>query len=788
MPNQFFSPEGDLENYFVDEYWLIDQYIGDQLWSWGEGARGYLGNASINSYNPTPVTTSSGGTNWKQVDGGQRQSAGIKLDGTLWVWGNGDAGRLGNNSNILNNSTPITTFAGGTNWKQIEMKGLFAAAIKTDGTLWTWGYNGRGQLGIGNNTISFVSTPVTTLAGGTNWKQVSVGYYHASAIKTDGTLWTWGDYFNDFGMLGKGDDYSVNKTKPVPITTTGWADTATTNSEDLYTISAGYSFSSAIKTDGTLWTWGNGNSGQLGNAQTINRSTPVTTFAGGTNWRQVSSGGNFDSSCAGIKTDGTLWVWGNGRFGILGNAIITGIISTPVTTFAGGANWKQVSVSSSHTVAIKTDGTLWTWGAGTSGRLGNAVTTNTSTPVTTFAGGINWKHSAAIFSATLAIKTDGTLWTWGSTSYGQLGNATGPGGIRSTPVTTFAGGTNWKQVGEGGNTGTSTAIKTDGTLWTWGFGLSGALGNGVGYVGAVSTPITTFAGGTNWKQVANGRNTTVAVKTDGTLWTWGRGTDGELGNAVDGIASTPVTTFTGGTDWKQVSGGFRHVIALKGTSPNLQIFSFGSARDGQMGDGFNIQTNYAPGQVFGNANDWKEVSSGYHNNAAIKTDGTLWTWGYNYAGNIGVGDSINRNTPITTFAGGTNWKQVSVGGYFDNYLCMAAIKTDGTLWTWGSQNAGMLANFVNSFTYVSTPITTFAGGTNWKYVDIGNEHVSAIKTDGTLWMWGENFSGQLGNGDALTRSTPVTTFAGGTNWKQVRAAGYHTLAVQSGINADYPLS
>ncbi len=101
---------------------------------------------------------------------------------------------------------------------------------------------------------------------------------------------------------------------------------------------------------------------------------------------------------------------------------------------------------------------------------------------------------------------------------------------------------------------------------------------------------------------------------------------------------------------------------------------------------------------------------------------------------------------------------------------------------------GMLANFVNSFTYVSTPITTFAGGTNWKYVDIGNEHVSAIKTDGTLWMWGENFSGQLGNGDALTRSTPVTTFAGGTNWKQVRAAGYHTLAVQSGINADYPLS
>ena len=157
-----------------------------------------------------------------------------------------------------------------------------------------------------------------------------------------------------------------------------------------------------------LWTWGLGIYGRLGNGVTTgNISTPVTTSAGGTNWKQVASGGYHTAA---IKTDGTLWTWGLGTNGRLGNAVITGNISTPVTTFAGGTNWKQVSCGSQHTAAIKTDGTLWTWGIGGNGRLGNAVTTgNISTPVTTFAGGTNWKqvssgnaHIAAIQSVDFA--------------------------------------------------------------------------------------------------------------------------------------------------------------------------------------------------------------------------------------------------------------------------------------------------------------------------------------------------------------------------------------------------
>ena len=359
-----------------------------------------------------------------------------------------------------------------------------------------------------------------------------------------------------------------------------------------------------------------------------------------------------------------LWVWGFNGNGQLGDNTSGISRSTPVTTLAGGANWKQVAVGYSHTVAIKTDGTLWTWGTGGSGQLGDNTVTDRSTPVTTFAGGTNWKQVAGGDGYTAAIKTDGTLWTWGGNIFGALGINTTIS--RSTPVTTFAGGTNWKQV-TCGNSHTA-AIKTDGTLWTWGVNIFGALG--INTTNSRSTPVTTFAGGANWKQVTCGSNHTAAIKTDGTLWTWGSGTGGQLGDNTIINRSTPVTTFAGGTNWTQVACGVNHI-------------------------------------------------------AAIKTDGTLWAWGNNGFAQLGNNTTTQRLTPVTTFSGGTNWKQVACGGYVT-----AAIKTDGTLWTWGRNNTGQLGD--NTTSQRNTPITTFAGGTNWKQVAGGRQHTSAIKTSDDL--------------------------------------------------------
>ena len=384
--NQFTSPEGDLDNYLITESWLIDQWVGDTLWTWGRNSYGRLGDNTIINRS-TPVTTLAGGANWKQVSTGNSHTAAIKTDGTLWTWGSNSYGRLGDNTTI-HRSTPVTTFAGGTNWKQVSGGRQHTAAIKTDGTLWTWGRNSYGRLG--DNTIINRSTPVTTFAGGTNWKQVACGYDHTTAIKTDGTLWTWGR--NDYGAVG--DNTIINRSTPVTTFAGG------TNWKQ---VSGGGYHTAAIKTDGTLWTCGRNDFGALGDNTIINRSTPVTTFAGGTNWKQVAGGYRHTAA---IKTDGTLWTWGSNSNGQLGdNTIINR--STPVTTFAGGTNWKQVAGGGYHTAAIKTDGTLWTWGRNDYGAVGDNTIINRSTPVTTFAGGTNWKQVASAGSHTLAV-TSGT--------------------------------------------------------------------------------------------------------------------------------------------------------------------------------------------------------------------------------------------------------------------------------------------------------------------------------------------------------------------------------------------
>ena len=356
--------------------------------------------------------------------------------------------------------------------------------------LWTWGKVGEGQLG-NNNTTTDRGTPVTTFAGGTNWKQISCGNYHTAAIKTDGTLWTWGA--GGYGRLGTSD----STTRSTPVTTFAGLNT-------WKQVSAGPAHTAAIKTDGTLWTWGRGGSGQLGNNDTTDRNTPVTTFTGGTNWKQVSVGDRFMGA---VKSDGSLWLWGANYAGNLGRGNTNGANPVPAQTSAGGTNWKQVACGQYHTLAVKTDGTLWVWGGNDDSSLGINNTGNRPNPVTTFAGETTWKQVSAGGNTSAAIKTDGTLWTWGGSGNGVLGtNDTTPN--RNTPVTTFVGGTNWKQVSLNGFI---SAVKTDGTLWVWGRNDNGGLGTNDG--NAKYVPVTTFAGGNNWKQVSTGFLHTAAIQT-----------------------------------------------------------------------------------------------------------------------------------------------------------------------------------------------------------------------------------------------------------------------------------
>ena len=501
--------------------------------------------------------------------------------------------------------------------------------------------------------------------------------------------------------------------------------------------------------DGNLFTWGLGTNGQLGDNTVTTKSTPITTFAGGTNWKQVSAGYR---NTAAIKTDGTLWTWGAGTFVQLGDNTTTNK-STPVTTFAGGTNWKQVKLGRRHCAAIKTDGTLWTWGLGDSGRLGDNTITNKSTPVTTFAGGTNWKQVSAGYSYTAAIKTDGTLWTWGRGNEGQLGDNTAT--TKSTPVTTFAGGTNWKEVSAGNYF--CAAIKTDGTLWTWGQGTSGQLGTNT--TTNKSTPVTTFAGGTNWKQVSSGSEHCAAIKTDGTLWTWGLGTNGRLGalqnSTVSGTINNTSNIFST-TNTQGVEVG----MVLVSSSPTLS-FDLGVVTSISVNTSITFTNTYSSTLSFtGNKNTATTLSS-----ASPSPTST----------SLQVGATVSS---FVTNSGTTPlWTTVSSIGYstIDFTPFSATGDWSGTVNFSGA--ASYTGNFILGFTQISTPVTTFAGGTNWKQVSSGDQQTAAIKTDGTLWTWGSGTSGQLGDNTATTKSTPVTTFAGGTNWKQVSSGIEHCAAL-----------
>jgi alpha-tubulin suppressor-like RCC1 family protein len=364
---------------------------------------------------------------------------------------------------------------------------------------------------------------------------------------------------------------------------------------------------------------------------------------------------------------------------------------------------------------------LWDWGYNATNNLGDSTTTNRSSPIQAAGYGF-WDSASSGSFHSMAIKRDGTLWGWGYNSYGELGlnnNAT-----KTSPVQVGAL-RDWAIVSIGGdNPGFSMGIKTDGTLWAiGGSGQAGQLGTGSGYVGYyISSPVQVGAL-TTWSKISAGGTTQFsgsvgAIKTDGTLWTWGHNNYGQLGSGTIIDRSSPVQVGT--------------------------------------------QTN------------WSSISSAGASMYAIKTDGTLWAWGYNAFGQLGLGDITHRSSPVQVGAL-TTWSLVSAGTY--RAYSAYAIKTDGTLWAWGYNIYGQLG--LGDTTNRSSPVQ-IGLLTTWSKVAAGSYHTIAVKTDGTLWSWGYNNYGQLGQNDTTNRSSPVQVGTQ-TIWSLVSSGSYTSFALQNQV-------
>jgi alpha-tubulin suppressor-like RCC1 family protein len=271
--------------------------------------------------------------------------------------------------------------------------------------------------------------------------------------------------------------------------------------------------------------------------------------------------------------------------------------------------------------------------------------------------------------------------------------------------------------------------------------------------------------GTDWNLISVGTYNTIATKTDGTLWAWGYNNAGQLGLNDIFFRSSPTQVGTG-TNWNLISIGNYNTIATK---TDGTLWAWGYNLRGQLG--LNDTTYKSSPIQVGTGTNWSKISIGYSNTIATKTDGTLWTWGFNNTGQLGqsIAPDSHRSSPIQVGTE-TNWNLVAAGQYND-----MATKTDGTLWAWGYNIRGQLGQ--NNRNDKSSPVQV-GSETNWNSISISTFISLATKTDGTLWTWGQNDAGQLGQSDVIFRSSPVQVGTG-TNWNLIRSAQYSTIATKT---------
>jgi alpha-tubulin suppressor-like RCC1 family protein len=328
-------------------------------------------------------------------------------------------------------------------YETISKKGYHTLALREDGSLWAWGMGENGQLGDGASTTRTSPVPI---GNSTDWESISAGVSHSAAIKGDGTLWRWGS--NYYGGLGNGTTNDGHS--PAQMGNSVWQ-----------TVSAGMYYTTAIRQDGTLWAWGYNEEGQLGDGTTANKLIPVQV-GNSNDWVYVYSG--YIHTLA-IKSDGSLWAWGHNGYGKLGIGSDAGIVVTSPVQIAIGQSWSKVAMGQHFTVALRTDGTLWSCGSFTGMGTGTMEDSNILTQI----GNDNdWLNFSTGDVQVLAIKTDGSLWAWGSNYNGEYGDGTTAESYVPVPIGTDS----WNIAETGASS--SAGIKADGTLWGWAW----STGNG----------------------------------------------------------------------------------------------------------------------------------------------------------------------------------------------------------------------------------------------------------------------------------------------------------------------
>lgn len=549
---------------------------------------------------------------------------------------------------------------------------------------------------------------------------LAVGSDHTLILRGDGTVWSVG--LNDFGQLGDGT--IVSKATPVEVK----------GLSGIIAIAAGGSTSLALKNDGTVWAWGSNETGQLGMSGSLYSTVPVQ-IPGLTDVQSIQTDGD---TVIVLKNDGTLWGWGDNGFGELGDGTANDNPNPVPEPIPGMTDIKTFAVGATGSVfAVKDEGTVWAWGRNDSGQLGDGTTDNRYSPVQ-LTGLNNVIALAGGWFYTLALKSDGTVWSWGSNDANQLGNADSTTANRPQPMV-IPGLNNIVSLAAGSEFG--LALDKDGQLWGWGGGLM--LGTNSNPLGEKQLLLS------NVSSITTGLLQKFVIGQDGTVWAWGQNRYGELGDGTQTDRSKPV---------KSLISDVFYPLAIISVTP-ADFASIDASRSITITFNEDIRpytVNNNNFQLFDLDGKQIPVQVMMQNaRTVVMLPNAALIPGQDYYFVIqGVLDQngLSMAKPYQSFftvqqAGDFSSVKITAGA-FQNL----AITGDGRVWAWGDNSDGQLGIGTETSRYLPVQVPELAGIVA---VSSGVDHSAAVRSDGTLWTWGKNDKGQLGNGTTTDSLTPV---------------------------------
>ncbi len=561
----------------------------------------------------------------------------------------------------------------------------------------------------------------------------------------------WGG--NAAGQLGTGD--TTDTDAPGASAGTAWE-----------SIDTGTDHTCGIRSDGTAWCWGGNGSGRLGIGVDyfwMNTSPVPVQVGASADWVQISAG---TAHTCGLRSNGTAWCWGYNGTGVLGTGNRLGSL-VPLQVSGGATNWSTIHAAREHTCATRTDGTVWCWGANGRSQLGNGTTAIRSVvPVEVSGGATNWSKLSTGGYRSCATRSDGTAWCWGDNHSGQFGDGTNNNS--NVPVQVAGSNTDWSTIDTGASS--TCATKTDGTGWCWGDNSFGQNGDGTNNNSNV--PVQVAGSNTDWSTIEAGDSHTCGIRTDGRAWCWGLNYWGYLGDGTRTDSNIPVQVIGGHTDWTSIETGAAS-CAIKSTGT---AWCWGWNGSGQLGDGTVLNYSDVPLQLESNV-VWVQVAAGASASCKRSQLGVVWCWGNNEFGQLGTGDTISRPNPTPLLIGNSAapglgyWDDITAGS---RHTC--GRKADGTVWCWGYNVEGRLGD--GTTTNATTPVQVDGGHTDWTAIEAGSAHSCGLRSDGTAWCWGDNSSGQLGNGTTNDSSVPVLV-SGNHSFTSITTGDAHSCAVRT---------